>query len=380
MNSNVKILPVIILVFMCSAFSNSNAELPPASLYKLKTVVIDAGHGGHDGGCSGSFSKEKIVTLSIALKLGKMIEENFPDVKVIYTRKTDVFIELYERASIANRNDADLFISIHCNANQSTSPYGTETYVMGLHKTEANLSVAKRENDVVLMETNYSKHYEGFNPNDPTANIIFSLFQHAFMEQSILFASKVEEQFTTTGQRKSRGVKQAGFLVLWKTSMPAVLIETGFLTNITEEKFLGKEDGQQKIADCIFKAFTSYKTKMENTNGLTENTYADNTNTQSTITKETLSSGEVEYRIQFLTSGNQLTTTDSKLQKLTGEPISFVEESGIYKYRLGPFNSLEEAVKKQTEMRTLGFSDAFVIALKDNIRISVEEAKAIQPK
>ncbi|MFZ1611421.1 MAG: N-acetylmuramoyl-L-alanine amidase [Chitinophagales bacterium] len=380
MNSNVKILPVIILVFMCSAFSNSNAELPPASLYKLKTVVIDAGHGGHDGGCSGSFSKEKIVTLSIALKLGKMIEENFPDVKVIYTRKTDVFIELYERASIANRNDADLFISIHCNANQSTSPYGTETYVMGLHKTEANLSVAKRENDVVLMETNYSKHYEGFNPNDPTANIIFSLFQHAFMEQSILFASKVEEQFTTTGQRKSRGVKQAGFLVLWKTSMPAVLIETGFLTNITEEKFLGKEDGQQKIADCIFKAFKSYKTKMENTNGLTENTYADNTNTQSTITKETLSSGEVEYRIQFLTSGNQLTTTDSKLQKLTGEPISFVEESGIYKYRLGPFNSLEEAVKKQTEMRTLGFSDAFVIALKDNIRISVEEAKAIQPK
>ncbi len=379
MNSTVKILSVIILLFTCSSFSNSGPVKQPESLYQLKTVVIDAGHGGHDGGCSGSFSREKTVTLSIALKLGKLIEKNYPDVKVVYTRKTDVFIELYERAAIANRNDADLFISIHCNANQSSSPYGTETYVMGLHKTEANLSVAKRENEVVLMEDNYAKHYEGFNPNDPTAHIIFSLFQHAYMEQSILFASKVEEEFTNTGQRKSRGVKQAGFLVLWKTSMPSVLIETGFLTNSTEEKFLGKEDGQQKIADCIYRAFKSYKTKMENTNGLTENIFADESSVPPTITKENPGEG-VEFKVQFLTTGNPLKSTDAQLKKLSGEPISFVEESGLYKYRLGPFATLEEAVKKQGEIRTLGFSDAFVIALKDNERISVEEAKTLQPK
>lgn len=379
MNSTVKILSVIILLFTCSSFSNSGPVKQPESLYQLKTVVIDAGHGGHDGGCSGSFSREKTVTLSIALKLGKLIEKNYPDVKVVYTRKTDVFIELYERAAIANRNDADLFISIHCNANQSSSPYGTETYVMGLHKTEANLSVAKRENEVVLMEDNYAKHYEGFNPNDPTAHIIFSLFQHAYMEQSILFASKVEEEFTNTGQRKSRGVKQAGFLVLWKTSMPSVLIETGFLTNSTEEKFLGKEDGQQKIADCIYRAFKSYKTKMENTNGLTENIYVDESSGPPTITKENPGEG-VEFKVQFLTTGNPLKSTDAQLKKLSGEPISFVEESGLYKYRLGPFATLEEAIKKQGEIRTLGFSDAFVIALKDNERISVEEAKTLQPK
>jgi N-acetylmuramoyl-L-alanine amidase len=196
--------------------------------YVLKTVVIDAGHGGHDHGCSGSSNKEKTVALNLALKLGALIEKNYPDVKVVYTRKTDVFVELYERAAIANRNNADLFICIHCNANPSSSPSGTETYVMGLHKTEANLNVAKRENDVILMEDDYSQHYDGFDPNNPASHIIFSLNQHAFMEQSILFASSVEKYFKTNSNRSSRGVKQAGFLVLWKTAMPSVLIETGF--------------------------------------------------------------------------------------------------------------------------------------------------------
>lgn len=382
MKSSVKILSLIILGLTCTSFADVQVDYSSNSLYKIKTVVIDAGHGGHDQGCSGSFSKEKMVTLSIALKLGKMIEENYPGVKVIYTRKTDVFIELYERADIANRNDADLFISIHCNANTSSSPYGTETYVMGLHKTEANLQVAKRENDVVLLEDNYAKHYDGFNPNDPTAHIVFSLFQHAYMDQSVFLASKIEEQFTSYGQRSSRGVKQAGFLVLWKTSMPSVLIETGFLTNGTEEKFLGKEDGQIKIAECIFRAFSAYKTKMENTNGLTENeTTAETTSTTpQIIAAETTASGmEVEYRIQFLATNEKLKSTDARLQKLSAEQVSYVEESGYYKYRLGPYKTLDEAVKKQNYLRNNGFKDAFVIALKDGKRISVDEARALQP-
>ncbi|HRF75775.1 MAG TPA: N-acetylmuramoyl-L-alanine amidase [Chitinophagales bacterium] len=221
------------------SFSLSPVAIQP---YKLKTVVIDPGHGGHDHGCSGSKNNEKTVALNLSLKLGELIEKNYPDVKVVYTRKTDVFIELHERAAIANRNNADLFICIHCNANPSSSPFGTETYVMGLHKTEANLNVAKRENDVILLEDNYNQHYDGFDPSNPASHIIFSLNQHAFMEQSILFASSVEKYMKSHAKRSSRGVKQAGFLVLWKTGMPSVLIETGFLTNANEEKFLGSSE------------------------------------------------------------------------------------------------------------------------------------------
>lgn len=374
MKRKVKILSGFLLLIMLTSFHNAKAPELPTPSYKLKTVVIDAGHGGHDQGCSGSFSKEKVVTLSIALKLGKMIEQNFPDVKVIYTRKTDVFIELHERADIANRNNADLFISIHCNANTSSTPYGTETYVMGLHKTEANLAVAKRENDVVLMEADYTKHYDGFNPNDPTAHIIFSLFQHAYMEQSILFASKVEEQFVQHAGRHSRGVKQAGFLVLWKTSMPSVLIETGFLTNGQEEKFLGKEEGQITIADCIYRAFKVYKQKMESTTA-DENTIAEKT----TVVEEPVNT-ETEYRIQFLASGEKLKPTDSRLQKLNNENISFVVENSMYKYRIGPFADLNEAIAKQKNLRSMGFTDAFVIALKNGQRIAIEEANNTQPK
>ena len=236
---------------------------PAAPLYKVRKVVIDAGHGGHDHGCSGVQSKEKHVALQIALKVGAYIEKNLPDVEVIYTRKTDVFVELYERAAIANRADADVFISIHCNANPNTSPYGTETYVMGLHRNEANLGVAKRENDVVLLEDDYNHHYDGFDPNSPNAHIIFSLFQGAHLEQSIELAGRIEEQFSERVGRKSRGVKQAGFLVLYKTTMPAVLIETGFLTNATEEIFLASDQGMDLMASAIFRAFRDYKVHTE---------------------------------------------------------------------------------------------------------------------
>lgn len=250
-------------VFAGTGEGQSEHGKAKASPYAVTKVVIDAGHGGHDHGCSGKHSREKHVALEIALKVGGYITEHLPDVEVIYTRKTDVFVELHERAAIANRAQADVFISIHCNANANPRPYGTETYVMGLHRNEANLNVAKRENAVITMEDDYNHHYDGFDPNDPSAHIIFTLFQGAHLEQSIELAGRVEEQFAERVGRKSRGVKQAGFLVLYKTTMPAVLIETGFLTNVGEENFLTSDEGKTYMASAIYRAFRDYKIHTE---------------------------------------------------------------------------------------------------------------------
>jgi N-acetylmuramoyl-L-alanine amidase len=230
----------------------------------LKTVCLDAGHGGKDPGCLGpKGSHEGIVTLKIILALGKKLKQEYPDLKVIYTRETDDFIELNERANIANRNKADLFISVHCNAAANKAAYGTETYTMGLHKTDGNLNVAKRENSVILQEKDYQTAYNGFDPSSPLAHIMMANYQSAFMASSVKFASKVEEQFSKTYQRKSFGVKQAGFLVIWRTAMPSVLVETGFLTNPDEEGYLSSEKGQQEVADAITTAFKQYKEEIE---------------------------------------------------------------------------------------------------------------------
>lgn len=246
---------------------------PVRSDYKVDVVVIDAGHGGHDSGTLGDNTKEKDVVLKIALKVGNYIKENIKDVKVIYTRETDKFIELNERANIANRNHADLFISIHANSLPKTTPdarkqsiYGTETYVMGLHKTNENFEISKRENSVILLEENYQEKYEGFDPDSPESYILFSLSQSANQESSLLLASNVEEQFGTRVGRKSRGVKQAGFLVLYKTSMPSILIETGFLSNTKEERELNDAKVQDYIASGIYRAFKDYKNQIESVN------------------------------------------------------------------------------------------------------------------
>lgn len=229
----------------------------------VKTVVIDAGHGGKDPGCNGLQHKEKNVALSIAIKFGKYIQENMKDVKVVFTRSTDEFIELQERARIANKADADLFVCIHCNANKNKESFGAETYVMGLHKSKGNLEVAKRENSAILMEDNYKESYGGFDPNSDEGYILMTRLQNSFLMNSLLFASKVQSQLKDKVGRFDRGVKQAGFLVLWKTSMPSVLIETGFLTNPEEEKFLGSEKGQDFMALALFRAFREYKSELE---------------------------------------------------------------------------------------------------------------------
>ncbi len=239
---------------------------------RINTVVIDAGHGGRDSGTSGVSSKEKDIALKIALKLGKTIQQNLKDVKVIYTRSTDKFIKLEDRASMANKNGADLFISIHCNSlPENTSEkkkqgiYGTETYIMGMHTSEANFEVSKRENAVILLEEGDKEVYEGFDPNSPESYILFSLYQSAYLENSLRLADKIEHQFEERVKRKSRGVRQAGFWVLYRTSMPSVLVETGYLSNNKEEKYLNDAYGQTLIASGLFRAFRDYKIEIEST-------------------------------------------------------------------------------------------------------------------
>jgi len=258
---NIKIKLILIAITLLN-FSGKS----PAPETKVDVIVIDAGHGGHDPGTLGKNLKEKDVALKIALKLGAYIEKNIPDVKVIYTRKTDRYLSLDERAEIANKNKADLFICIHANSLPGAPARGTETYVMGLHKDNSNFEVAKRENSVILMDENYEERYEGFDPKSPESYILFALNQSAYQESSLRFAAKIESQFKTRAGRPSRGVKQAGFMVLWKTTMPSVLIETGFLSNINEEKFLGSESGQDLIASGIYRAFKEYKAEIESIN------------------------------------------------------------------------------------------------------------------
>ncbi|OYU96936.1 MAG: N-acetylmuramoyl-L-alanine amidase [Bacteroidetes bacterium B1(2017)] len=255
-----KIVPFLVIFIFVAA-------TPPASkkIYRknISTIVIDAGHGGHDPGCMTNNVREKDVTLAIALALGSKLKDQLPDVKIIYTRSGDKFVELWERAAIANRNNADLFISIHCNASKNTSINGTETFAMGLHKADENLEVAKRENDVVLLEDDYMQRYEGFDPSSPESHIYFSLFQNAYMDQSIKLAARVENQISTGIKRPSRGVKQAGFVVLWKTKMPSILIETGFISNKKDREFLNSETGVENISSAMANAIGEYKKSFE---------------------------------------------------------------------------------------------------------------------
>lgn len=420
----------IMALLMTASFSSNNA---PESA-KIRVVCIDAGHGGKDPGCHGDSTNEKDVALAIALKLGAYIEKYYPDVKVVYTRKTDVFVELNERAAIANRNNADIFICIHCNSacvrkKQSNGKFkdvcnetadGAETYVMGLHKTEGNLDVARRENDAATYEDNYQDKYNmGISGDEAT--IILSTFQNLYMEQSTNFAQFCQDQFRTRAGRDDNGVKQAGFLVLWKTSMPSVLIETGFLTNPAEERFLKGDCGQTHMAASIFRAFRQWKDNVEgvtNTyNDEVENmkpycvvkadtaglrkpfNYVSNPNgppkTQpkkdttkkekppvAVIVKDTVKpppvvkNTKVVYRVQIIASDKALPDGSPKFKGVND--VWHYEQGGMFKYTAGEYQSVAEAVQRQGELRTAGFTEAFVVAFdSDGKRITIEEAKKL---
>lgn len=255
-----------VLLTILLLLSMPAAKLPKKNINQVKTIVLDAGHGGSDPGCNGANEIwEKEVTLDVVLKVGKLISEQLPDVKVLYTRTTDKALKLSDRPNYANKQGADLFISVHCNANNDSRAKGSETYFMGLHKEEGNLNVAKRENSAITFESDYRNNdlYGGFDPNSPESHIIFSLVQNAYLNQSLRLSSYVEEETSKLTSIRSRGVKQAGFLVLWKTSMPSILIETGFLTNPDDREYLKTEEGQWNVAKGVYNAVLRYKKHIE---------------------------------------------------------------------------------------------------------------------
>jgi N-acetylmuramoyl-L-alanine amidase len=355
----------------------------------LKRIVIDAGHGGHDPGCIGSRSKEKNVALSVSKMLGDYIKDNVEGVEVIYTRDKDHFVELHQRANIANKYNADLFVCIHCNSGPSHA-YGSETYVMGLHKSKENLSVANRENQSILMEDDYEANYDGFDPNSDEANILFAMFQSAHLDNSLNFAAKVQDQFRDRVGRRDRGVKQAGFLVLYKTAMPSVLIETGFLTNKEEESFLATENGQALIASAIYRAFKEYKTdvdkpyiqKLEKENNKYVN--SDDRKVENTIKvpKDSISIGSklettdgIIFKVQFTASNSKLELKPENFNGLTG--VTEYQAENVYRYAIGAERNFSEANKIKNQLKEMGYKDSFVIAFKDGSRISVEEARKL---
>lgn len=379
---------LIVMLFCQQAWAQQDAS----SKFK---VVIDAGHGGHDPGTVGKKVKEKDIALAIALRFGDHIQTQMPDVEVIFTRKTDVFVELFRRAQIANQAKADLFISIHCNGVKNTRPMGTETWVMGLHKSDANLEVAQAENAVVVMEDNYADQYDGFDPKSPESHILFTFFQNAYLDQSLDMASLVQDEFRERAKRIDRGVKQAGFLVLYKTTMPGILVEAGFLSNAEEEAYLSSESGQDEIASGIFRALQSYRELVkkadtrssrlsypnhQNGEGSASNTGAGNavlTNSQGNTTAVQSGPGAqtVLYAVQLRSSDKQLSLRDPVFAGLSG--VSEYLQQGSYKYYVGNHATFDDALKHQNTLRKQGFKDAFVIAMRNGKRITIEEARTL---
>ena len=363
------------LLFLFFIFSFSFSFYSQSSV--IKTVVIDAGHGGKDPGCSGSFSNEKHVCLSMALKLGAKIKENHPKLNVIYTRDKDVFVELHKRASIANKASADLFICIHANA-ASAAAYGTETYVLGLHKTEAQKNVAARENSIIHLEDDQGERYKNFDLS-PDALIARKIQLSVFLDQSIRFAEKLQGEFKNIG-RYNRGVKQAGFLVLYKTTMPSVLIETGFLTNKKEEKFLASKEGQKKMVNAMYKAFNTYRNELEGIeSSINHGTDTHNINAQSNpIDNKTQIKGKVVFRVQLATSTKKISLSSSRFKKLD---IFEYWHNGVYKYTSGLFvYDFKKAKQYCKKMRDLGFKSSFVVCFVDDKRINLEKGIKLAEK
>ncbi len=359
-------LIILLLIFLnFSLISTGYSQVNEK--YTLKTVVIDAGHGGKDSGAIGRKAKEKDIVLAMALKLGTYIEENLPNVKVIYTRTEDVFIPLDERANIANKNKADLFISIHCNGNKDSRAYGTETYAMGLHKTDGNLEVAKMENSAILLEEDYTTKYEGFDPTSAESYIMFSFLANTFLEQSLNYAAFVENEFETRVLRKSRGVKQAGFLVLWKTTMPSVLIEAGFLTNPQEERYLMSTEGQEYIASAIYRAFKSYKIAIEEKSQFVakvdSNFQNQNSNPKANIADSTMLVNSILFKVQIASSTNSIPASSDFFKGF--ENIEEYKFDEYYKYTVGSTSDFEKIVKYKKIVEEK-FPDAFIIAIDEN--------------
>ena len=364
-------------------------------------VVLDAGHGGHDAGAIGTYSKEKNINLNVTLKVGELIQKNCPNVKVIYTRKTDVFVDLDKRASIANSAKADLFISIHTNAlPKGRQAVGTETYSLGMARSNENLDVAKRENSVILFENNYQKRYAGFNPKSSESYIIFEFMQDQYMKQSAQLAKCIQNQYVKQG-RPDKGVKQAGFLVLRATSMPSVLTELGFISTPSEEQYLNSSRGTDELAKCIYLGFVNYlesytinksvilsnigqnnKNESEKEKNQTTDTLTANNNVPDAIKSNSPQAADlvskvtsaIAFKLQILVSSQLIQSGNSRFKGLEPSMISYYKENNLYKYTYGSTSSYKEIIELKKSLKEK-FPDCFIIAMEDENKISVQEAQ-----
>jgi N-acetylmuramoyl-L-alanine amidase len=373
------------LFFLLLLFNLYNVNLlSQTNSTNIKTIVIDPGHGGKDSGTLGTKRfkiYEKHVALAVSLKLGNYIAEEFPDVKIIYTRNTDVFLELNERTEIANKSNADLFISIHCDGFTNPKPSGASVFVMGMSKLKANMDVAMRENSAIYLEDNYQQKYDGFDPKSAESYIVFSLMQNTYLNQSLQIAEEVESEFSNRANRKSRGVKQAPFYVISRTNMPSILVECGFLTNPKEEEFLHSDLGQDYIASAIFRAFRSYKKNIEITD---EEVNEKPTDVVDTLKKEIVShkTNKIKNDLNLLYKIQIGTFLRSMLNNKQFTDLNAEEEkiNGTFKYFVDAGNSKKEADLLKTNLRNLGFKGAFIVAFLDGKQISTKEALNLQNK
>lgn len=352
-----KILSSFVLIISLSLFTfNVNAAENPVKPF---VVVLDAGHGGHDHGNKGNGYKESEISLNIVLKAGAALEK-IPNVKVIYTRKTDVFIELRERAAIANRHDADLFVSVHCNAHSSNA-FGAETFVLGLHKSQANFEVAKKENEVIYLEANYEEKYGGFDPNAPESLIGMVLMQEEYLDQSILLASLVQNNVVNNLKRHDRSVKQAGFWVLHNTYMPSVLIETGFLTNKKEGAYLNSTKGQTEMAHEISKAIEGYIKSLSISDEKIKDPDVKELEVEKALetTKEDIFDG-ITFKVQLAASNKKLDPKPSNFKGL--KAVARDREDGLFKYYYGETSDYNKIQVMKTFVQQKGFPSAYIVA------------------
>ena len=373
------------IFFLLLLFNLSNTSiLSQTNSTNIKTIVIDPGHGGKDSGTLGTKRfkiYEKHVALAVSLKLGNYISEAFPDVKIIYTRDTDVFLELNERTEIANKSNADLFISIHCDGFTNPKPSGASVFVMGMSKLKANMDVAMRENSAIYLEDNYQQKYDGFDPKSAESYIVFSLMQNTYLNQSLKIAEEVESEFSNRANRKSRGVKQAPFYVISRTNMPSILVECGFLTNPKEEEFLHSDLGQDYIASAIFRAFRSYKQNIE----MPPNAVNEKSNDlNDTLKKEVveLKTNKIKNDLSLLYKVQIGTFLRSMLnnQQFTDLKVEEEKINGTFKYFVNVGSSKKEADKLKIKLRDLGFNGAFIVAFLNGKQISTKEALNLQNK
>lgn len=364
----------LVALLILSLFPAIAIKSQHLSAYSVSKIVIDAGHGGKDPGTVGRISKEKDITLSIAKRVGELINQNLPDIRVIYTRTDDTFIPLDERSRIANSEGADLFISIHCNAAPNKNVTGTETYVMGLHKSNENLDVAMRENAVITYEDEYHEKYEGYDPNSAESYIIFTMLQNAFLEQSLDFASIIQDDLKERAKRPDRGVRQAGFLVLWKTSMPSILVEVGYLSNPSEEEFLNSNEGQELIASSIYRAIKTYKKKVDAIAESNRKAVKPDTLKPENTKNEVLTianNSTIEFKVQIASS--QTPVKRKKAQFFGIDKVDTLLVNGVYKYLVGGSQSYPEALE-YCKIVKQKFPDAFVVAIENGEIIPIKKA------